>query len=588
MNPNVPSPTLIFDFVDDINTAQRVIFSDPIRVISVNQVAHIEAALREVEQFVNQGYYAAGYVSYEAAPAFDSAFSVSSKSALPLLWFGIFDQPSSAVNNCPWEEKFRFTPWESTVTQEQYRQHVKKIKQAISQGETYQVNYTMRLRSYFEGDDLGLYHRLIKAQQAGYAAYLNLGRMRILSISPELFFNLDGQNIVTRPMKGTAKRGRWQEEDEVNASWLRSSEKNRAENVMIVDLLRNDLGRIAQVGSVRVPQLFEIEKYPTLFQMTSTVSAKLLPNLSVAEIFQSLFPCGSITGAPKISTMRLIAELENEPREIYCGSIGFMNPNGTATFNVAIRTLLMDSETGMAEYGVGGGITWDSVDDDEYHEALTKADVLGLECPPFELLETLKLDNGEYALRDRHVERLVKSAQYFGLPIEAPRVMQSLQEHAKHHGGASRRVRLLASQNGAIRVESVPLTDLAGVSGAAMPVALARTPVSKHNRFLYHKTTNRSLYEAHRAQSAQTFDVLLWNDNGEITEFTNGSIVVEMDGVKLTPALESGLLPGTFRAQLLADGVVEEKVLSLDDLQHATQIWFINSVRGWVRVYLVE
>lgn len=572
---------MIFDFVDN---PSRLIFSNPIKLILADSVNQVVSAIREVERFVSHGYYAAGYLSYESAPAFDPAMVVSSRHSLPLVWFGIFKSPSNEAR--PYSAAtFGFETWRSTISQETYSNAISRIRNGISRGQTYQVNYTMRLRSRFSGDDLGAYHHLLQAQRAGYSAYLNIGRYSILSFSPELFFRLQDRNIVTRPMKGTGKRGRWPEEDKAYAMWLRSSEKNQAENVMIVDLLRNDLNRIAEVGSVHVPRLFEIESYPTIHQMTSTVSAKVRPGTSLTDVFQALFPCGSITGAPKISTMKLISELEEEPREVYCGTIGFIQPNGQAVFNVAIRTVILDQETGLAEYGTGGGITWDSVDTEEYHEALTKADFLGVECPSFELLETMKFDGESFILLERHLERLVRSAQYFGIMVDMNSILQSLQEHAALHQSRARRVRVLVSQTGDARIESIVLNTLSEYS---LPVCLAQTPISSENKFLYHKTTYRSMYDLHRAQKGNVFDTLLWNESGEITEFTNGNIVVEIGGLKLTPPIRSGLLPGTFRAQLLDDGYIEERVLTRQDVESAEKMWFINSVRGWVQVHLIH
>lgn len=577
--PDHREPVMIFDFVDGPG---RLVFSKPVKIIVADSVDQVVPTIREVERFVNHGYYAAGYVSYEAAPAFDSAMAVASRHSLPLVWFGIFENPSNQARTHP-DGVFRFEPWRPTIGQETYSNAISRIKNSISRGQTYQVNYTMRLQSRFSGDDLGAYHHLLQAQQAGYSAYLNIGRYSILSFSPELFFRLQDRDIVTRPMKGTAKRGRWPEEDKAYAMWLRSSEKNQAENVMIVDLLRNDLNRIAEVGSVHVPRLFEIESYPTVHQMTSTVSAKVRTDRSLTDVFRALFPCGSITGAPKISTMKLISELEDNPREVYCGTIGYIQPNGQAVFNVAIRTVILDGETGFAEYGTGGGITWDSVDTEEYNEALTKADFLEVEYPSFELLETMKFDGEQFILLERHLERLARSAQYFGITVDMNSIMHSLQQHAEYHQSRERRVRLLVSQTGDARVES---SSLNLPSDDSLPVRLAQTPISSENKFLYHKTTYRSMYELYRAQKDHVFDTLLWNESGELTEFTNGNIVVQIGGLKLTPPIQSGLLPGTFRAQLLAEGVIEERTLTRRDVESAEKMWFINSVRGWVQVYL--
>lgn len=584
MDWEIPSPLLIFDFADKLGRVERRIFRRPVTVISTSTVDDVLPALLEIQSWVNQGYCAAGYLSYEAAPAFDPAYTVLPGSKMPLLWFGIFSE-AGTESDLPLGGQFSNTSWESDTSQDLYHDSIQAIKDALADGVTYQVNYTMRLHSRFIGDDLAYYLRLRRKQSTSYSAYLNTGRFRILSMSPELFFEIDGTTITTRPMKGTAQRGRWLEEDEAWASWLSTSEKNRAENVMIVDLLRNDLSKIPGVASVQVPQLFEVETYPTVHQMTSTITATVRNHTTFVDVLQALFPCGSITGAPKISTMKLISELEQNPREIYCGTIGIIEPNGDAKFNVAIRSVLIDSETGLAECGVGGGVTWDSTTDGEYTEAFTKAGFLEVSNVQFELLETLKLDRGEYVLLHRHLSRLASSAKYFAIPIHLDAITQRLQEHASQVAGMSRRVRLRVSQTGEVAVESTPLN---GLSDDVQPVAVANTPVSKTNRFLYHKTTRRDIYQRHQNEHPNVFDVLLWNEDGHITEFTNGNIVLEIDRRKVTPSRDCGLLPGTFRAQLLDEGIVEEAVLILSDIDRATNIWLINSVRGWVPVRFVE
>jgi para-aminobenzoate synthetase/4-amino-4-deoxychorismate lyase len=551
-------------------------------VIIAHSIEEVRPALRAMQRGVQAGLYAAGYMSYETAPAFDPALQMCSTARIPLLWFGLFREPAPAPHT-HLDAPFQVGDWRPTIGRGEYDRAIAAIRAAIGHGDTYQVNYTMRLRAQFSGDDFAFYRRLYRTQPAAYCAYLNTGRYRLLSVSPELFFRWHGDQIITRPMKGPALRGRWSEEDVGNAAWLAASEKNRAENLMIIDLLRNDLGRIATIGSVHVPRLFEIERHPTVFQMTSTIAATVRPGITLEDVFSALFPCGSITGAPKISTMGLIATLEDEPREAYCGAIGFVTPSGEATFSVAIRTVLLDTQTGCAEYGVGGGITWDSTAEDEYDEALNKAALLTEEWPAFELLETIRLEDGEYALLERHVQRLMASAGYFAIPIDSKRVRAALQAHALSHGCGSWRVRLLVAQDGGVRMESAPIQQPA----ESQTVALARTPISRWNRFLFHKTTHRAIYAAHRAAHPDAFDVLLWNEQGELTEFTMGNLVVELDGRRWTPPLSSGLLPGTLRAELLDRGEIQERILTRVDLTAAARLWFINSVRGWVSVQLV-
>lgn len=575
-------PFLLFEFADREGTIQPLCFVNPTKIIQTNAIDEVRTALQAVERACNEGYYAAGFIAYEAAPAFDPAYAVvPGDPSLPLLWFGLFDKPLTEIPPHP-HMNYQFTAWTPAVKRGDFDRQIANIKAAIAQGETYQVNYTMRLRAQFHGDDRTFYRTLAAAQQAPYSAYLNIGRQRILSASPELFFRQHGSHIMTRPMKGTAKRGLWMEDDSNQANWLLDSAKNQAENVMIVDLIRNDLGRIAETGSVHVDSLFAVEAYPTVWQMTSTITATTRADTTLDDVFAALFPCGSITGAPKISTMKKIAELEDSPRGVYCGAVGYMTPDHTRVFNVAIRTVVLDASTGVAEYGAGGGITWNSEAQEEYTETLTKAAILTETVPAFELLETMRLEQGQYALLDRHLRRLAKSARYFDIPLDLPRVQEQLDEHARAFDSFARRVRLLVSQDGQIRIES---TALSPSPLESRPVALANRPVSRYNRFLYHKTTCRDVYEALQSEHPDALDVLLWNEQGEITEFTIGNVVLNIRGELLTPARESGLLDGTLRAELLEQGVVRAATITLSELASARQIWLISSVRGWIPVH---
>ena len=392
---NQKEPLLSFEFATSTGEIKPLTFQNPIQLITAHTIEDVLPCFQLIQNAIDEGYYAAGFLSYECAPAFDQAYTVRNEQKMPLLWFGIFSEPEHLSLSS--EGSYTMADWKPSVDMDEYESCINSIKQSIEDGDTYQTNYTIRLHSNFQGDDIAFFEDLKKAQTSDYCAYINTGDHRILSASPELFFHLKDQHITTRPMKGTIKRGNSFAEDEANANWLYHSEKNRAENVMIVDLLRNDLGIIAETGTVHVPKLFEIEQYPTVHQMTSTIEAKIAANTPLFDIFKALFPCGSITGAPKISTMNIIANLENTPREVYCGTIGYITPNREAIFNVPIRTVIIDQQSGMATYGVGGGITWDSTAEGEYDEVLTKANVLKKETPAFQLLESLLLKDGEYS-----------------------------------------------------------------------------------------------------------------------------------------------------------------------------------------------
>ncbi len=551
-------------------------FSKPHTIISVDSVGNVQAALMEIESLVNKNnWHAAGFVSYEAAPAFDNALQVINSAGFPLLWFGLYFKPriikaSELFSNT---RSFGALNWQATTSRSSYGHAIRNIKEHIARGNTYQVNYTMRLISDFSSTGWDFFLRIAQNQNK-YAAYINTGKHVICSASPELFFKLDGEKIYSQPMKGTVKRGRTTQEDKEKSDWLHHSPKNRAENVMIVDMIRNDLGRIAETGSVQVPELFKIEKYSTLFQMTSLVQAKT--KASITEIFTALFPCASITGAPKVSTMKIISELEPTPRRVYTGSIGYVAPNRKAQFNVAIRTILIDPENNAAEYGIGGGIVWDSESADEYNEALLKAQVLTEPSQSFSLIETVlwTLQDG-YFLFEKHLERMKDSAEYFDIPF-SKESFNSLFHKIQKQFSAPQRIRVLLDHFGNFTTEAKELPDQV----KEYKVRLASQPIDSSNRFYFHKTTQREIYPKPNGFD----DILLYNEKNELTEFTIGNLVVELNGKLVTPPISSGLLAGTFRAHLLETGKIEEQVIHREDLKNCNQTFLINSVRKWVNV----
>ncbi|MEF2096548.1 aminodeoxychorismate synthase component I [Bacillus sp. CFBP9009] len=573
--------SLIFHFTDKQGDSRPLYFTNPKKVFTAHSIEDVIPQFQKVQEAIEQGHYAAGYVSYEAAPAFEKSFKVKDGAKMPLLWFGIFDKPEEELPE-KMTGAFNLAEWQSETDSHNYHSGFQRIKSEIEKGNTYQVNYTMRLQSKFEGDDLAFFDRLKRAQRSNYSAYLNVGTHRILSASPELFFRWEDGQLITRPMKGTVKRGTTLKMDQLNADWLAASEKNQAENYMIVDLLRNDLGMIAEPGSVKVPQLKAIEKYPTVWQMTSTITADTNPGTTIIDIFKALFPCGSITGAPKIKTMGIIADIENSPREVYCGAIGFITPESEAVFNVPIRTVVIDNETGKAEYGVGGGITWDSELSEEYDEAFLKAKLLTVERPAYKLLESMKLSDGEYYLLTDHIDRMKQSADYFDYRFPEMNLRDQLQKYADMNQGTLQKVRVLLHENGEIEVSGQAIKPL----DSEFTAILAETPISSANPFLFHKTTNRDVYEGFQMNNPDFHDVLLWNEEGFITEFTNGNVVVKINGDLYTPPVGAGLLAGTFRQDLIRKKEIKEKPISKADLNNAEEIWFINSVRGKLKVNL--
>lgn len=549
--------------------------------VETHDLSEVMDKLRLTRELVERnGWYAAGFVSYEAAPAFDPALAAKKKGALPLLWFGLFANVDYMDNLSSNKENIPVLSWKPSLTQEEYYGAINKIRKYILDGDTYQVNFTLRLNAEFDGDPEALFSQMIEKQNPPYGAFLDIGDWIICSSSPELFFSMDGETIESRPMKGTAPRGLTYEQDLNQAEWLHDSPKNRAENVMIVDMVRNDLGRIAETGSVEVTKLYHVEKYPTLWQMTSTVRSQT--RAEIPEIFQALFPPASITGAPKPRTMQIIKEMEQSPRQIYTGAIGYILPGKKAQFNVAIRTVLIDKKAGKAEYGVGGGIVWDSTPEGEWQECQTKAQVLFSPEPEFSLLESLLWTPEEgYALLPYHLKRLSGSANYFDFKSDLQKIRESLDRKAKQLERKPHKVRLLLSRNGEIRIESSVITPSS--PDTIKRVCIAKTPIDSSNIFLYHKTTHREVYEKARNECPGFDDVILWNEKGEATESTVANIVVEIDGALYTPPVECGLLPGTRRAFMLEKGLVKEKVIKIAELGLHPHIYLVNSVRGMMR-----
>ena len=529
------------------------------------------------------GCWAAGFVTYEAAAAFGLPTADAPRTSLPLVWFGLYPPGNvTRLRQLGAGSGHAAGPWRPSIERTHYLHAIRGIKTRIAAGDTYQINYTFRLRAPFYGDPMSLLEQLQDAQRGPWAAYVDIGSHAICSASPELFYRLDGNRITCRPMKGTAPRGRWSHEDRRRALDLQRSAKNRAENVMVVDMTRNDLGRLAHTGTVVVQSLFDVERYPGQWQMTSTVTAEA-GTADLDAVFAALFPSGSVTGAPKRSSMAIIRDLEADPRGVYTGAIGCVSPDGYAQFNVAIRTVTVDRERSEAEFGVGSGVVWDSVDRDEYDECLNKAAMLTRREEPFRLLETLAWSPGVGFIRlDAHLGRMRASAAYFGFEWPADQRVRVEAAAAVTARASATRVRILLDRDGRVEVQAQDLTPLPD----PIRIALAVEPVSSADVFLFHKTTSRKTYEHARASRPDVDSVLLWNERGEITEGTEANVVVEIDERRVTPPLDCGLLPGVLRAELLKAGEVQEGSIRREDIPRATKIWLISSARGWMRTEL--
>jgi para-aminobenzoate synthetase/4-amino-4-deoxychorismate lyase len=562
------------------------VFAGLIKVLRADSLAEVAPAFAALEAAVSAGYHAAGFVAYEAAAAFNPDLPAGEPPCTPFLWFAIFaERREEVATSALSPPRLALTPRVTTPDAAGYATAIAAIHAAIARGETYQVNYTLRQRFPAPDDTEALFSALCLTQQAPFCACIETGELAVVSASPELFFARQGEEIVMRPMKGTAPRAPESSADRAVRTALAASPKERAENLMIVDLVRNDLSRIAVTGSVQVESLFDVETYPTVHQLTSTVRAKLSPSTTTFEIFAALFPCGSVTGAPKCRTMEIIRNLEREPRGIYCGAIGFVSP-GESLFSVAIRTVVIDHVTGEAELGIGSGITWDSQCVAEYAESFAKSRFLDVDPTPFALIESLRRKaKGGYYLLERHLQRLAASAEYFAFPCAPAALRRQLQELDAGLSGAHK-VRLLLGGDGAVTLTVEPL--LPPADGAPLRMVLSPQRVQKDDPFLFHKTTRRDLYQAERARCPEADEILFCNEGGEVTEGSIHNLVLRQGGRLLTPALACGLLAGTLRGELLERGILAEAVVTLRDLRAAEGLWLINSVRGWRRAILID
>jgi para-aminobenzoate synthetase / 4-amino-4-deoxychorismate lyase len=575
-------PTAVFGPLQGYSSGWRLTLDEPVAIKQATTLEEVVSVIEFAENAALSGSYVALILSYEAAPAFDSALNAHPSSSFPLAWAATFADPS--VESTQTDGVHACAEWTPLISRDEYTSAVQTIRELIAQGQTYQVNYSFPLTTSSSGDTLSWYRDLCNSQRAPYSAHLDLGRFKVLSLSPELFFSRSEDQVTTKPMKGTARRGRWYAEDLELKRQLSESAKDRAENVMIVDLLRNDLGKVSEPGSVSVASLFDVEKFETILQMTSTVESTLRPNTSLVDLIAALFPCGSITGAPKIRTTEIIKKLEPHPRGAYTGTIGFLLPGGDSIFNVAIRTVVVDSETGLATFGVGGGVTIDSTPELEYEECLIKSTFLRRPPRIFELFESILLENGEYFLLDQHLQRLQNSVDYFDFVYPEEWLRTTLNKRRDARPTGSWKVRLKLSRDGTLRTKVTEVTS----SDEPKLVALASAPVDTSDRFLYHKTTSREFYESELAVRQDVSDVVFWNEQGEVTETTIANIVVNLDDKLVTPPIESGLLAGTFRDELIAEGKLEERRISVGELKSARQFFLINSVRKWMKAVLIE
>lgn len=591
------SGTVLLDTArPDVENTKSLLFANPVRVLRAERQEDVVPLLDAIDLAVHEGFHVAGFLAYEAAGAF---LQVNLDHQGKLLgWFGVYDRPHVLTSE-ETEQLFAEVRDEGRIAgnpvfdyaREGYARKLAAIKHRIREGDVYQINFTGRFRFAYEGTPLGVYRSIRERQRVPFAAYIDTGEQYVLSFSPELFFRREGQRILTQPMKGTIRRGRTLAEDEQLADWLAKDAKSRAENLMIVDLLRNDFSMCCRNGSVHVPSLFATHRYETLIQMTSTVEGCLKPDIGYADLFQALFPCGSVTGAPKLRAMQRIRQLEEGPRGVYCGAVGYAAPDRHAVFNVAIRTL--ELQDGSGTMGVGSGVVADSDTDAEYEECLLKARFLTGTAQPewdpstrdFELIETMLWRGGGIPLLDLHLERLYGSAQYFGIPYQEQEILAHIQRETEALTGDNpHKVRLTLSRTGKVHIT---VSEVQVPSPGLRRAKISTKRVDFGNVFVYHKTTQRSLYEEEYRQAvSEGYDeVLFLNERGEMTEGSRTNLFVQRGGILFTPPVSSGLLAGVYRKHVLdTHPEAVERVLYLEDVYEADKCYVCNAVWGLVEI----
>lgn len=557
-------------------------FEDPVKIIETTDVEHVNKSLFDIEKETSRGRFAAGFISYEASPAFDSAHTAKQISDFPLVWFGIYDKPPQVFNNDFIPEinlaGFEIQP---ELSEGDYLSAIRKIKKYIYDGDIYQANFTFRsILSIPEIAPYKLFSFLFANHFVPFAAYVNTGRHELVSLSPELFLEKQGRGICSKPMKGTAKRQLSYEDDIKAAEALSLDPKNRAENIMIVDMVRNDFGRICEIGSIQTGPVYKVDTYDTVHQMISQVKGKLPPGVSFVEIMMANFPAASITGAPKIRSMQIIDELEKSPRKVYTGSIGCLEPNGDFCFNVAIRTLIFLD--GKAELGIGSGVVADSDPFDEWNESLLKSTFVSRQLPKFELLETILWTNESgFVYLKEHLQRLRNSHNYFRWHWNQDKIIEELNENLSSFDGEMAKIRLLISKEGNVKVEVAPY-KARNPNKKILKLKISGEKTRSTDLFLYHKTTNRKFYnDQYRKALNDGYDeVLFLNENEELTEGAISNVFIFKNNHWLTPPVSCGLLPGVWRGKKLAELNASEQKLKIIDLKEADKILIGNSVRG--------
>ncbi len=567
--------------------AVSYLFGIPYKIISINFSDDLNKKFIELDEVINQNKILLCKLNYEAGYLFEERLQKYLVNQNILMNFFCFDEneikviPSKEIELNPFEQNFGIKNYSLNETKNEYVKKIGKIKNFIREGDTYQVNYTLKAKFNFSGEINDLFQNLIFNQSTQYSALINDDENFIISISPELFFSTNANNIESKPMKGTIKRGINLKEDFSKKEILLNSKKDRAENIMIVDLLRNDIGKISLTDSIEVKSIFDIEKYETIYQLTSKIEGKLKTN-KYSEIIKNLFPCGSITGAPKIRTMRIIKELEKEERGIYTGAIGFVN-NNKSVFNVAIRTIVLEKKSLCGELGLGSGIVWDSIGEEEYEEVKLKGNFLLKPDNYFEIFETMLFENNEVFLLEEHLERLKNSADFLMFKFNRKKILSELVKEIENHKHDKKfKIRLSLRKDGKIKIDVFEESIV-----KSKRILISENKINSKNKFQYFKTTNRELYNTEFAFTKENnfVDVIYFNEKDELAEGAISNIMILLDSKWQTPLIESGILAGTYRAKFIEENSVIENKLFLKDLLNAEKIILTNSVKKEIEIF---
>jgi para-aminobenzoate synthetase / 4-amino-4-deoxychorismate lyase len=588
INKILATPNSAFFYTPPIyGKSDSYLFLKPKEIVTIKSLRNLNEKLNRIDELVRKGFVGYSLLNYEAGYLFEKTFHKFLPKNEKLIQFFFYDKKDllkqdSTKIEFDFKEKYQIKEFRLNTTKQEFNNSVRKIKNFISEGDTYQVNYTVKGKFDFNGSYVDLFSSLIFNQSAKYIAIINNGSNIIISLSPEMFFEIEGKNIISKPMKGTIKRGVNIHNDLINFNELKQSEKNKAENVMIVDMIRNDLGRISKYGSVKVKNLFEIEKYESVFQMISAVQSSLNNKVKLSTILNNIFPCASITGAPKIRTMEIINELEKENRGIYTGSIGLIRKN-KVTFSVSIRTLTLDKKSNKGEIGLGSGIVWDSIAEEEYDETKLKGKFLSNPEKPFEIIETILVDNKKIFLFGDHLDRMQKAAEYFLFVFDRIKVEKQLSEIVNELDNKKYKLKITLDKWGRLNHFIYPIVD----NAKEVKIIISEKIIASQNRFQYFKTTNRKIYddEYKKYSGLGFFDVIFFNEKGELAEGAMTNIFVYKDKKIFTPPLNAGILNGIYRSNFIKKNPKAiEKTLLLGDLKNADKIILTNSVRKEVIV----